>query len=207
MICGQQCVEMIRWGISIVVPALSGLVGVVIGAWLTGRRDRRQRRLAFVEKQLESFYSPMLGLRHEIRMRGKLRLRIHDAADTVWRELCKQAREVSVEALRDLSRDRDTEFKRLIEYDNTRLQDGLLPAYRQMVKLFRENLWLADPDTRAYSQPLIEFVELWARWLAKSIPAEVLECLGHSEKTLQAFYDHLQQRHDALRGRIETGIV
>ena len=55
MTTDQQSVELVRWGISIGIPALSGLVGVVIGAWLTGRRERSQRRLAFVEEQLKDF--------------------------------------------------------------------------------------------------------------------------------------------------------
>jgi len=199
-----QTVELMRWAISIGIPALSGLVGVVIGAWLTGRREQSQRRLAFVEKRLKDFYSPMLGLRNEIRMRGELRVQIHDAANAVWGELCADARGV-VEALEELSRRRGPDFHKLIEYDNKQLEEELMPAYRRMGQLFRDNLWLADLDTRAHYQKLIEFVELWDRWLAKSIPWEVIERLGHSEESLKPFYDHLRQRHDALRARSEQG--
>jgi hypothetical protein len=198
----QQTIEIVRWAISIGVPAVSGLAGVVIGAWLTGRREWRQRGLAFIEKQLQGFYSPMLGLRTEIRMRSELRVRIHDAADAAWRQLCEEARNISVEALGQLSESRGPEFTKLIEYDNKQFQEELMPAYRQMVKLFRENLWLADPDTREHYNRLIEFVELWDRWLAKAIPAEVIEALEHSEERLRPFYDHLQQRHDVLRTRL-----
>lgn len=205
VVTDHQSVELVRWAISIGVPALAGLAGVVIGAWLTGRRERSQRRLAFVEMQLNDFYSPILGLRNEIRMRSELRVRIHDTADVVWRELCENTRQVSVEALGDLSRTRGPEFTKLIDYDNKQLQEELLPAYRQMAKLFRKNLWLADPDTREHYQHLIEFIELWDRWLAKSIPAEVIERLGHSEDNLKPFYDHLRQRHDGLRAKIEQG--
>jgi hypothetical protein len=199
----QQTVELMRWAISIGVPAFAGLTGVIVGAWLTGRRERSQRQLAFIEKQLKDFYSPMLGLRNEIRMRSELRVQIHDAADMVWRDLCEHARQVGVDALRDISSTRGLEFDKLIEYDNKQLQEELLPAYRQMVKLFRENLWLADPDTREYSKYLTEYVELWDRWLAKSIPKEVIERIGHSEASLKPFYDHLQQRHDDLRTKIK----
>ena len=69
----------------------------------------------------------------------------------------------------------------------------------------RENLWLADPDTREHYQHLLEFVELWDRWLAKSIPAEVIERLEHSEENLKPFYEHLKGRHDLLRTKIEQG--
>lgn len=203
--CDQDCRALITWVVSIAVPALAGLVGVVIGAWLTGRRERRQRRLAFVETQLRDFYSPMLGLRNEIRMRSELRVQLYETADTVWRELCAQARERGVEDLGDLSSTRGPEFKKLIEYDNKQLQEDLLPAYRQMTTLFRERLWLADPDTRRYYQDLIQFVELWDRWLAKSIPAEVIERVGHAEEKLHPFYEHIYERHDSLRTRLEAG--
>jgi len=202
-----QTIELVRWAISIGVPALAGFAGVLVGAWLTGRRERDQRRLAFVERQLKDFYSPMLGLRTEIRMRSELRVRIHDTADVVWRELCEHARQVSVDALGQLSQTRGPEFTKVIDYDNKQLQEELLPAYRQMAKLFRENLWLADPDTREHYRHLIEFIELWDRWLAKSIPGEVIERLGHSEDNLKPFYEHLQQRHDDLRARIKQGKV
>jgi hypothetical protein len=203
--CDQQCVDLIRWAVSITVPAISGLIGVAVGAWLTSRRESGQRRLAFVERKLNDFYSPMLGLRNEIRMRSELRVRIHDTADTVWRELCADARNLSVEALRDISTNRGPEFTKVIEYDNKQLEEELLPAYRQMADLFRENYWLADPDTRSHYQYLIEFVELWDRWMAKSIPGEVLQRIGHTEDNLKPFYEHLRQKHDALRTEIEKG--
>lgn len=203
----QQSIELLRWAISIGVPALAGLAGVVIGTFLTGRRERNQRRLAFVEKQLKDFYSPMLGLRNEIRMRSELRVRISNTADDVWRELCERERQIDVEALSDLSDTRFPEFAKVIDYNNKQLQEELLPAYRQMAELFRKNLWLADLDTRAHYQHLIEFIDLWDRSLAKSIPGEVIQRLGHSEENLNPFYEHLARRHDDLRAKIEKGKV
>jgi hypothetical protein len=37
---------------SLAVPALAGLFGVVVGAWLTARRDRAARQSKHLEKQL-----------------------------------------------------------------------------------------------------------------------------------------------------------
>ena len=74
-----------------------------------------------------------------------------------------------------------------------------------MAKLFRENLWLAEPETTKHYQHLIEFVELWDRWLAKAIPAEVIKRLEHGEDRLKPFYGYLQQKHDDLRAKIERG--
>ena len=65
-------------------------------------------------------------------------------------------------------------FKRIIEYDNEQLRAELLPKYREMLTLFTERYHLAATDTRAFYQSFLEFVEIWNRWLAESLPAEVL---------------------------------
>lgn len=199
--------ELFRWGASIVVPTLAGLAGVVIGAWLTGLREKRHRRHQFISEQLRSFYSPLLGLRSEIEMRGDLRLRISAAAESAWRTLCERARAEGPESLRRLTEMRSAEFTEIIKYENRQLVEELIPAYKRMVAIFRDNLWLAGSDTRAHFGKLLEFVEIWERWLARSLPAEVLETLQHSETELQPLYEHLQQRHDELRSRLVSGEI
>lgn len=193
-----------HWDISIALPAIAGLIGVVVGSWLTSRRERAQRRLLFRQQQLREFYSPLLGIRKEIQLRSELRVQIHEAASDVWKRLCADAN-YSVEALERLRSERSREFKSVIDYDNLQLQEELLPAYRRMVGTFRDNLWLAEKETQAYLGPLIEFIDLWDRWMAKSIPGEVLESLGHGEERLQPFYEHLQAKHNELQDRLIRG--
>ena len=202
----NQTIEIVRWSISVGAPVLSGLAGIFIGAWLSGRQAKAQRKHSFIEKQLSHFYSPMLGLRSEIRMRSELRVKIQDTANSAWKELCEDARQRGgPEETRKLSDDRFREFKGIIEYDNRMLTEELIPAYKTMVKIFRENMWLAEPSTREYFRKLLEFVDMWDRWLDKSMPVEVLEKLRHTEETLHPFYEHLEQTHSSLRKKLETG--
>ena len=202
----NQAIEIVRWSISIGVPVVSGFVGIFIGAWLSGRQARAQRKHSFIEKQLSHFYSPMLGLRREIRMRGELRVKIQDTAGSAWKELCEDAgQRGGAEETRRLSDDRFGEFKSIIEYDNRMLTEELIPAYKTMVKIFRDNMWLAEPSTREYFQKLLEFVDIWDRWLDKSMPVEVLEKLKYTEETLHPFYEDLEQTHGSLRKKLETG--
>ena len=205
--CDQQCLELTKSIVAMALPAIAGLAGVAIGAWLTARRERKYRQLAFMERQLKDFYSKMLGLRNEIRMRGELRVRIHEAADTEWKELVAASRDRGIEAMRAVSELRGPEFKKLIDYDNRQLQVELLPAYREMAKLFREIYWLADSDTQSHYEYLMEFVDVWDRWLDKAIPGEVVERLGHSEEKLKPFYEHLVEKHDELRKKVKDGIT
>jgi hypothetical protein len=190
----------------IVSGLVGGIGGVVLSGWLAGKREQYQRRHAFVERQLRDLYSPLLGLRAEIRVRSEFRVKVHAVADRVWRGLVEEARQRGgPEATRQLGQAKSAEFDRIISYDNERLMEDLLPAYRQMVNLLRENMWLADGDTRQYFGALIEFIEIWDRWIAKALPAEVAEALDHSEETLHPFYDHLARRHDELRDKLAGG--
>ncbi len=201
----QQSFEMVRWATSVAIPAASGLAGVVIGAWLTSQREVKQRKLAFLEKQLSAFYSPMLGLRNEISAHGAFRLRVQNEADAAWRQLCAETENLDIEARQQISNQRGPEFTRIIEYDNAKLHEELLPAYRKMVEFFRDCYWLAESETRAYYPELLEFVEVWNRWNDKALPPEVLKRLEHGEDNLAPFYAHIEQMHDAIRKKLKDG--
>ncbi|MGQ0663755.1 MAG: hypothetical protein ACT4P2_09240 [Pseudomonadota bacterium] len=97
------------------------------------------------------------------------------------------------------------QFKAIIEYDNKQLRETLLPAYRQMAATFRDKLWLAEVETRDFYPRLIEFIEIWDRSIDESLPTEVLEALGHTEKKLHPFFEHLQATLDRLRGILADG--
>jgi len=203
-----EILDLTRWAISIAVPALAGLFGVWIGSLLASRREQKEQRLSFLEKQLQEFYSALVGVRAEIRMRSEIRVKVHDAASAIWPDLCEDARaRGGPEALQRLTETRWPEFERLIEYDNKQLFQELLPLYRQMVELFRTNYWLAEPDTRAFFPELVEFVELWNRSEQKSLPLEVMQRLGHGEENLKRFYENLQKKHDELREMVRRANV
>ena len=51
-----------------------------------------------------------------------------------------------------------------------------------MVKVFRSNLWLAEPDTQAHFGTLIEYVELWTRSLERVMPFEVAQRIHADEQ-------------------------
>ena len=194
--------------LQMLIPLIAGLAGVFIGAWLTSRRERRQRRHEFVAKQLSHFYSPLLGLRKETIVRSNLRSKIHDSADVKWRALCEEARLKGGEAaLKVLDTDREPEFRRLIEFENRQVTEELMPTNKRILGLFRENLWLADKDTQQFLPRLIEYVELWERWLARVIPTEVLEDIDTGGGSIRGLDEHLQEKHDKLQEKLRSGAV
>lgn len=172
-------------------------------SWFAARRERTQRKHAFIEKQLSEFYSPLLGLRAEVKAHGELRVRLQNEAGEAWRVL-SEAVAPGPEAIA-LTEQRFPEFQALIEYDNKKLVERLLPCYRKMLDLFRDKLWLAEEETRKHYLTLIEFVDVWDRWIAKSLPAEVIGRIEHGEEKLHPFYEHTQEQHDKLRALIAKG--
>lgn len=194
--------------LTVLTALLSGLFGILLGAWLTSRREGQQRRHDFVMKQLNQFYSPLLGLRKEVIMRSDLREKIRDAADGKWRTLCVEARQSGgPEALERLMTERRPEFQRLIEFENRQGAEDLMPTHRRIVSLFRDNLWLADNDTQEYLPRLIEYVDLWERWLQKAIPLEVLQSVDKGGGSLRTLDEHLQKKHDQLQEKLRRGVV
>lgn len=188
-----------------VVSALAVLTGVGLGAWLTTRSEEKRRRLAFNERQLRELYVPLLACRREIEVLSTVRVKFQHAADQAWRSLVGGHTPAGVEAVRELRKERFPEFGNIIQYDNKQFADTVLPLYKKMRELFRENRWLAFAATLEYWAVLVEFIEQWDRHLAGSISHEVHELVGFREANLRAFYDHLAEMRGALHQALLRG--
>jgi hypothetical protein len=184
------------------LPVVAGLFGVWIGAWLTTRRDRESRRFDFIKRQIEEFYAPLVGLRADIRAKSELRVKVSDAAGAAWADLCRGR---SPEDERRLEEREWPTFEKIISYNNEQLQKDLIPSYQAMLTRFRERGWLAEASTRGHYATLVEYVEIWNRFLEKSLPSGVLERLGHSEESLYPLYEDAAANLARLRERLRTG--
>lgn len=182
-------------------PVISGLIGAGVVYYFGVRQLVAQRRLAFVERQLSESYAPLAGLRKQIRAKSELRERVSEAAETTWQSICDS---YGGAPMHD-HEERFAPFKKIIEYDDEQLRQELFPKYREMLTLFTDRYHLASPDTRAFYQPFLEFVEIWNRWLAEALPAEVVKELGHGEEGLHSFYEHLEFKMDALQKEVARG--
>jgi hypothetical protein len=73
-----------------------------------------------------------------------------------------------------------------------------------MAGVLKDNLWLAEPDTREHLPKLLKFIELWERAAAKTIPFEVAvtKKIDLSEGQVWPFYENLQKTHDRLQKKL-----
>src|SRR5437868_5762396 len=115
-----------QWIGSVVSALLSGSIGAGIVYYFGIRQLITQRRSDFRKQQLAEFYAPLAGMHQQVRAKTALRVKVSDAANTAWHEICEQHRGT---VMHD-HEDRYAPFKRIIEYENTQLEAELLPQYR-----------------------------------------------------------------------------
>jgi hypothetical protein len=178
------------------ITGATGLLGVFVGALATLSGQKRIRKNERVKQQLEEFYSPLLGIRNEIRAKSELRTSLHSLAGAAYLQ------EVEVHN-RNVPQDLKDKYDKLIQYSEDQLGKGLVPQYEAMVKLYLEKRWLAEDSTLKFDFVLVEFIEIWRRFLDDSIPTRVLQLLDHSEAKLKPFYDDLQKCFDDLSKKLK----
>ncbi len=185
-----------------VISAASGLAGVFVGAWGVARRDRKERKFLFMKRQVDEFYAPLAGLRHDIRAKAEALVRVSKAADSARRDLYKGK---SPDQLSSLKNDEWWKFEQLIKYNNEQLEKDALPSYRQMLTLFREKWALAAESTQQHYPRLVGYVEVWNREFHAPLPAGLSETLRHGGESLHALYDDLEDHLKSLRDQLQRG--
>jgi len=94
------------------------------------------------------------------------------------------------------------EFDKLLGYNSDQLKTEIIPLYRAMLEHFNQRLYLCESSTIAYHAKLVEFVEIWNRFLSETIPRSVLRNREHSETELHPFYQDLQDNFNKLSEKL-----
>ena len=141
------------WGI-IGGLGIGGLLGTIGTQWATGRREKAARQMTFKKQQLEEFYGPLLAAHREIRARGELRVKLQQAVDAQHTEDMLDAGASGGAARHDrINAATDTHIPAIvtnIQEEGQTFRDVLMPRYRSMIDIFRDKMWLAEPETRDY---------------------------------------------------------
>jgi hypothetical protein len=173
----------------------AGLLGVLIGTIAATINAKRERKMTRLKAQLQEFYSPMLGVRSEIKAKSDVRLKVTSIASGAFAE--EFGRGPSGERISPPT-DVVEKYEAIHGYNNTQLRESLIPLYRQMLDHFTHHMHLAESSTRVNYDTLCEFVEIWNRSLDESLPSKVAERLSHDEGTLQGLYSDLQFHFNRL---------
>lgn len=189
--------------LKIVLPSLFTMLVAWRGANLayqyTIKQIKYKNHKDFIKKQITEFYSPMLGYKKRIRASGELRVELGHASGEAWRKLCERQPQPFLDSDKYYS-----PFKKMIDYENEKFPKDLLPLYDKMEKLFTENYWLANSDTKEYYGPFCRYVELWHRDYDGAIPNEVHDIVKIEEEPLNPFYENLETTLEQLTAEISN---
>ncbi len=205
----EWIIKTIDWIKSIIsqnISAITGLLGVYIGAWLANRQNQVQRRLDFCERQIRELYSPLVGIRKEIRILSEFRVKGGEASQEWWQKVCEFGKQIKDPNRASQYYDKEGEkITTQIEYENKQLTEKIIPSYRKMIGVFKDNYWLAEEETKKYFPALIKFVETWERFLSKTHPVDVIKNINVKEEELMPFYEHIEAIHKSLREKLKKG--
>lgn len=191
--------------VELIAPALSGLLGVIIGAFITAHYQSKERQYNRVRDQLQGFYAPLYGMRAQIREKSAFLRKISKATEEISMGLGVAPPGVSVDAHFNYVESRMPEFGKADAETNRQVNDVILPLYRRMLEHFSSHMGLAEPSTLDTFGALVEFVETWDRWANKTLPYEVVRELRQSDEKLQPFYRDLEDQFARLREKLGSG--
>jgi hypothetical protein len=190
--------EPTHWA-QLLVPAMSGLLGTLVGGWIANRNQGKERKHRRYREQL-SFYAELLSIRKVIHTKSDFRARLSIAAHHGWKEDLSQTRNDPSSPLRkELYARRENEYDRLEEYSNKQTTEEIIPLYRKMLDCWIANMSQAEPSTQKHFAALVEYVEMWNRYFQNSLPATVLKEIQHKEETLFPLYDDIEANVERLR--------
>lgn len=208
MDCMQNIMNWIASVISQNISAITGLLGVYIGAQLANRQTYVQRKLDFYEKQLRELYSPLMGIRKEIRILSEFRVEGEKASDEWWKKVCEYSKRIKdPQEVTEYFEKKGVNITTQIEYNNKQLREKIIPSYRKMIEILKNNYWLAEEETKKHLPNLIKFVETWERFLSDTHPVEVIEAINVREEELAPFYDNVEVIHNSLRDKLKKGKI
>lgn len=154
------------------ISAAAGLLGVWAGYRASDRHARAERASRFVERQIEEFYSPLVGLLEERQARADIWMLIVEAANRDLEELPQDAEERAM---------RTDQHVRLGAVRDERAQE-LLASVEMILGLFRDKLWLAENSTRRHYATLFRNLELATLVWKDAFPEKVDERVSRARE-------------------------
>jgi hypothetical protein len=178
------------------ISALAALGGVAVGGWITSRNQRLERQHRRLQEQL-GFYATLHGLRMGIRAKSEVREKVRGIAEQAFQREYEGVEDPG--AREKIVVERWPQYEKLFTYDEQQLTQELIPLYRKMLDHWTNNMALSEPSTQKHYPLLVEYVEIWNRFLQKAIPNTVVPELRHEEKKLYPLYEDIEEQVTRLR--------
>lgn len=171
------------------------IVVTFLTAVLTFILEIKSRRMAFIEMQARDFYGPLVGLYQEIKAKDAIWNQILDLNDAARQSAQLEGRHEAAESLRFIS----------LDFDNKERAEEIMPAFFEMLNIFRKNYHLADSTTEKFYETLATVIGIWRREQANAITPSMRQKLPNSNDHLLEFYRDIGGHLTRLRGLLANG--
>ena len=156
-------------------PYITHGVAIILSAWAGYIFNNKHFRRKFNQRRLDDFYGPMLGLIKQVIANAEYNIKVSDASNQAWREICER----HPHPFEDHGKYFEP-FKKSLDYENERFRNEDIPAFDKMLEIFKSKIHLAYPSTRALFNQFSQYVDHWHR----PLPYEVLKKLNPSAEPL-----------------------
>jgi hypothetical protein len=107
------------------ITAVAGLGGICAGALLTARNQKVERRNARIREQLQDFYSPLLGMKFDIRAKSDIRQKLHGIANREWEKVLSGISDpLGKKKIEEANWPR---YQKLLDHSEAQLRNELVP--------------------------------------------------------------------------------
>jgi hypothetical protein len=138
----------------------------------------------------------------QVAARREHRQSIEKAIDKNWERLAPEMRKMGA-THQTISELLSSQLDRLTDDDKKHLEEVMLPDFCEMLRLFREKMWLAEPNTIPHFETIIEYVDNWELSLRGVTRGSVtIELQRATDAKLRQFYTTLEATYDRLRGEL-----
>jgi len=180
-----------------IVPVVIPIVIAILTSWLTyyftARHFRKQKWFEYDQRRLNEFYGPMLNLINQVRANTKTSVRVSDASNQAWREICER----HPHPFEDHDKHFEP-FNKALDYENERFRKEDIPALDEMLQKFKSKGDLAYPSTEKLLPQFTQYVDQFHR----PLPYEVLKKLDLSAEPLAKLSADIEAHVDNLRRKL-----
>ena len=182
----------------VIIPSIITFATVYLAYRFAINQARTKRNADLTEKQLLKFYSPIWGCIKRIHAQGELRAEISQASDVAWQNVCERSPKPFLKHEEEF-----VPYKKLIKYDNEQLTSEVIPLYDKALEIFTSEFWLSEESTRQFYEEFYRFVEIWHRYLDRSLPMDAFRELEHGGDKLKPFYEDIEENMINLKKKLK----
>lgn len=179
-----------QYVVSIVIPIVTALLAAWSTYYFTARHFHKQKWFEFDQRRFDEFYGPILNLIQQIRADCENSVKVSDASNQVWQEICQK----HSHPFEDCDKYFEP-YKKILDDENTRMNNNIVPTLDELVNIFKSKEHLAYPSTQKLLPQFLLYVEQFHRQL----PREVFNKIYHSAEPLAKLYADVETHANKLR--------